>query len=256
MVKDEVDVIGRTLAHLANQGVDVVWLLENESRDGTWEVVRDLRDTAALAPTELVVISDPEVGYWQSRKMTSLAHQAARAGADWIVPFDADELWRHESARTLKEALAGVAGYTVVDFDVLDHRRTALDPGGHPFDAMGWRVPEALGLAKVAFKATDDVVVHAGNHGVDRRGPRLSSADFTVHHYPYRSAAQFISKARNGARAYAETDLPRSTGQHWREYGEALREHGEAWAREWFETHFTYPDPEAAGLVYDPQGAP
>jgi hypothetical protein len=253
MVKDEVDVIGRTLAHLANQGVDVIYLLENASGDGTWEVVRDMRDEHVLLPCELDVMSDDEVGYWQSRKMTGLAEVATLGGADWIVPFDADELWTAPHGQTLKAALAGVTE-DVVDFAVLDHRRTALDPGGHPFDSMGWRVPEALGLPKVAFRAHRHAVVHAGNHGVDRPGWHLANAGFAVHHYPYRSAAQFISKARNGAAAYAETDLPWSTGQHWREYGQALKEHGEAWAREWFQTHFFIDDPVAAGLVLDPQG--
>jgi hypothetical protein len=39
------------------------------------------------------VVTDREPAYFQAAKMTRLARAAARAGADWVVPFDADELW-------------------------------------------------------------------------------------------------------------------------------------------------------------------
>ena len=31
---------------------------------------------------------------------------------------------------------------------------------------------------------------------------------------------QFVSKVRNGAAAYAATDLPPEAGAHWRQYGD------------------------------------
>lgn len=253
MVKDEVDVIGRTIDHLFGQGVDEILLLENASTDGTWEVVRDLRDAPQYAPGRITVYPDHEVGYFQSRKMTWLAAEALERGADWIVPFDADELWTAPGglAAFFEERRPQVG---VVRFPNFNHYRTSRDPGGHPFDAMGWRSAEPLSLPKVAFRA-QRVVVEAGNHGVSgARGDEIVAGPGggRIHHYPYRSVEQFVRKARNGSAAYAATDLPRSTGQHWREWGDVLREHGEAGLRAWFEDAFVYDDPEASGLVYDP----
>ncbi len=257
MVKDEADVIGRTLEHLAQQGVDRIYLLENASTDGTWEIVRDLRDGDYLRTaygTHLEVLPDREVGYWQSRKMTELAGVAVAGGARWIVPFDADELWHPACGYTdLRELFGDLdpSGGVVLEAALHNHYRVRGEPGGHPFDAMVWRDPEPLPLPKVAFTAHAGAVVHPGNHGVDHPGHRLAHL-LAVEHYPYRSAEQFVSKVRNGAAAYAATDLPRSTGQHWREYGELLAEHGAAAVRAHYEAAFVVDDPAARGLIYDP----
>jgi hypothetical protein len=269
MVKDEADVIRRTLEHLAQEGVDSIYLAENGSTDGTWEIVRDMRDAETLRAaygTHLEVISDPEVGYYQSRKMTTLALHAYEEGADWIIPFDADELWTiipggecAGECATLRAFLERQPeGVGVIPFQNYNHYRTALDPGGHPFDAMGWRGAEPLPLGKVAFRAGASAVVGAGNHDVAHaRGRVQPYAGTRIHHYPYRSVEQFISKARNGSAAYAATDLPRSTGQHWREWGDTLREHGEAGLRKWYRDAFVFgKDPDAHGLVFDPVRSP
>lgn len=57
-----------------------------------------------------------------------------------------------------------------------------------------------------------------------------------------------IRKARNGAAAYAATDLPETTGAHWRQWGTLSDEQ----LREVFFEHYFSGDPEADGLVFDP----
>lgn len=252
MVKDEADVIERTLRHLLDQGVDEILLLENASTDGTWEIVRDLRD----AGLPLIVYPDAEVGYFQSRKMSNLAQVAYSRRADWIIPFDADELWTAPGRlRSYLEIVPESVG--VLEFPNHNHYRTDADPGGHPFDAMVWRSADPLPLGKVAFRAGDGgAIVGAGNHDVLRvPGRRAPAALAMIHHYPYRSEEQFIRKARNGSAAYAATDLPRSTGLHWREWGETLETHGEDGLRTWYREAFTFRNPLASGLVLDPVGS-
>lgn len=266
MVKDEIDVIERTLRHMRAQGVDEILIYENESSDGTWELLRDMRDSDALAPMHLVIYPDPVQGYYQSQKMTRLAAAALEGGADWIVPFDADELWTvliggetPGHLNTIRHLLRGhhTDDIGVIPFENYNHYRTDVDPGGHPFDAMGWRSREPLPLPKVLFRATPRAVVEAGNHGVTGvPGRVVPMSGLRIHHYPYRSEEQFIRKARNGSAAYAATDLPRSTGQHWREWGDTLEEHGEDGLRTWYREAFTYRNPLASGLVHDPVRSP
>jgi hypothetical protein len=55
-----------------------------------------------------------------------------------------------------------------------------------------------------------------------------------VHHYPYRSLEQFIHKIRNGADAYAATNLPDNVGPHWRQWGEMSDEQLEGIFREYY----------------------
>ena len=81
-------------------------------------------------------------------------------------------------------------------------------------------------LPKVACRTRSDLVIHQGSHGATYNGGPTSLPGLIVRHYPYRSAAQFVSKVRNGAAAYASTDLPVTEGQHWRQYGQLLEAHG------------------------------
>jgi glycosyltransferase involved in cell wall biosynthesis len=82
-VKDEADIVEATVRRMLRQ-VDHVIVADNASTDGT-------RDILERLPVEL--IDDPEVGYYQSAAMTGLALRAAAQGAEWVVPFDADEVW-------------------------------------------------------------------------------------------------------------------------------------------------------------------
>src|SRR5690242_16616279 len=83
MVKDEADIVADTVEATLRE-VDAMIVADNGSTDGTREILADLPVT---------VIDDPDPAYYQSVKMTELAAQAADAGADWVLPIDADERW-------------------------------------------------------------------------------------------------------------------------------------------------------------------
>ena len=244
MMRDEVDVAAGVVEHLATEGVDGFIIADNRSVDGTGEMLRQLGLDLGI---EIYVIDDPEVGYYQSRKMSELAEQAYGKGAEWIIPFDADEIWVGVAA--LRYAQPDVV---VADARLHDHFVTAADTTvGRTFERMVYRRESPASLYKVAPRWRPGTTIHQGNHGCSLDGERLGGV-LAVHHFPYRSAEHFITKARNGAEAYAATDLPRSTGQHWREYGEALESGGaEALAGHW-RRHFFYEDPVASGMIFDP----
>ena len=246
MVRNEADVIEGCLRHMAAE-VDSLIVADNGSTDSTPQILQRLRRELPLT-----IVDDPEVGYYQSRKMTALAERAAEAGAEWIVPFDADELWVSPFGR-VADALSLCRG-NIAPAALFNHWATAVDPAGpDPFVTMQWRSPEPVGLPKVAFRWGRGAVIHQGNHGVDLPGPRhVEEGLLAVHHFPYRSVEQFTAKARQGAAAYRATDLPESAGQHWRIYGEVLDKHGEEALHGHFRRHFWFLIPVDSGLVLDP----
>lgn len=246
MVRDEADVIAGTLRHMAGE-VDRLLVADNGSTDGTREILGEL---AGELP--LTVVDDHEVAYYQSVKMTALARQAAEdLDATWVVPFDADELWYAEQ-RVADVLSASRRPYAIATLH--NHLATALDePGDDPFRTMVWRQPEPNPLPKVALRWQPGAVIHQGNHGVTlpRIGPALEGA-LEVRHFPARSAEQFARKGRNGAQAYAATDLPEHEGAHWRAYGRLHAQGGDQLLGDVFREHWWYLSPTDAGLVHDP----
>lgn len=248
MVKDEVDVIAGTLRHMADE-VDWMIVADNGSTDGTREVLDDLaRDLP------LTVVDDPDPAYYQAFKMTNLGRLAhAEHSADWVVPFDADELWYAEDRVSVILAQQPDV-VNVVTAHLFNHYPTSIDEKyDDPLAAMVWRSLTVGELPKVAVRWLDDTHIHQGNHGASQpHGVVPSHGTMFIRHFPYRSASQFIRKARNGAAAYRLTNLPVDQGNHWRAYGEILERHGEDALADVFREHFFYTSPTDSGLIHDP----
>ncbi len=260
MVKDEADIIEYTVEHLFRQKVDGLLIYDNMSSDETGEIL------AILARRHCIGITlDTEVGYYQSRKMTELAEIAANhAGADWILPVDADEWWHAPGGLSIKaylEIVAAVEPETkALSVPMVNHFCTGLDaPSMNPFARMCWAKPDSPCLPKVCFRGgvLKDFEIAMGNHELTHRGgvapyPTSKTSHLFAKHFPYRSADHFVRKAVNGAAAYAATNLPPEYGDHWRGYGAMIAQHGEQAGRDWFQRWFYYDDPRAAGMHRDP----
>jgi hypothetical protein len=252
MVKDEADIIGPIVEHMLGE-VDYLIVADNMSSDGTRDILADL----ASDHPELVVQDDLEVAYMQSLKTTRLAHIARERGAEWVVAWDSDEWWYSPFGR-IGDVLAGVGPqWLTCSATLYDHVATGSDPAeANPLLRMGWRRLMPAGLPKVACRTRPDLVIHQGNHGASYNG---GTTDFpgqlVVRHFPYRSAEQMVTKARNGAAAYAAaTDLHPTAGQHWRDYGRLLEAHGDEALHDVFRHWFFEPFPElrADELIFDP----
>jgi hypothetical protein len=249
-VRDEADVIGGTLAHMADE-VDVFVVCDNGSVDGTRKIIDEFAEAHA---GRVLVVDDPEVGYYQSERMSRLAALAHdEFGASWIVPFDADELWVFRGNRIADELERSEA--PVVTAELFNYFPSAVDPAGDdPFVTIRWRQRQHAHLPKVAFSYVPGCVIHQGNHGVTLAEGlgHIEAPGLQISHFPYRSAEQFVGKARNGAAAYAATDLPPDVGAHWRGYGELLNRYGPDALHSVFREHFWNLSPADAGLVLDP----
>jgi hypothetical protein len=246
MVKDEADIVVSTVGHMASQ-VDLVIVADNGSTDGT----RDL-----LIGLGVEVVDDPDPAYRQSEKMTALAMRAMERGADWVVPFDADEWWYSPFGR-IADVLAGIAPqWLVASAALYDHVTTGCDDQDEPDPVrrIVWRRTDPAPLPKVACRSRADLVIRQGNHGARYQGgPTVQPGLLVVRHFPYRSPEQFERKVRNGAAAYAATDLPESVGAHWRGYGRILDGHGPDALAEVYHRWFHVPDPATnPHVIFDP----
>lgn len=245
MVRDEADIVESTIRNMCAQ-VDSVIVADNGSVDGTRQILERL--TAELP---LEVVDDPEIGYWQSRKMTWLAGLAGDRGAEWVVPFDADEWWYCTGVR-VADRLAGIGpGMMVATAELFDHVPTGSDSDDtDPVTRMMWRRRDPLPLPKVACRWRPGLVIHQGNHGCDYDGVLPASVPaLTVRHFPYRTAEQFIRKVRNGAQAYRSTTLPAEAGAHWRQWGQLLDQCGELAVADVFRKWFWRADPTRHTII-------
>lgn len=207
MVKDEADVISTTVSQLLAQGVDHILAADNLSTDRTRDILEGFGD-------QVTVIDDPVIAYEQDAKMTRLARRACEMGAEWVLPFDADELW-YGIDQPIADALSAC------DADVVmaagwDH--IVRSPQDSPFSP--WRRPQYQTLSKVAFRATPAAELNMGNHDVRNVGPRRVGGEVLGYrHFQYRSVEQMARKLRNGRAAYEASTVHELHGTHWREGG-------------------------------------
>lgn len=236
LVRNEADIVGVTTAHHLALGCDRVLVLDNGSTDGTTAVLADLART-----TGRVSWSVDAGPYRQSELLSGLAREAARLGADWVLPFDADEFWWPAAgglAGVLAGAGAGVGGLVAPVRNFVQRReqrrshptalltmtRRVAFPVGPPV-----RCPQLVSSGAIAFvemeyppklvlRPSDGMVVHEGNHSASGLpGPLAPTAGLLCLHAPLRSRERLDRRREDGARV--EEAFPQGLGWHARRWG-------------------------------------
>jgi hypothetical protein len=229
LARDEADVIDAQVAFHLNAGADFVIATDNNSRDGTTQILeRYARDGA------LHLIREPAEGLRQGEWVTRMARLAATDfAADWVINTDADEFWWPRGG-SLKEVLAAVPErYGIVqafwrsfvprpDDDALFAERMTARLSQHaPInDPTSFYRP----VIKVAHRADPQVVVARGNHTLLNSPfvPLTTWHPLEVLHFPLRSRAQWVRKVELQGDAFTKHIERAGTGYHLKGY-DALR---------------------------------
>lgn len=245
MCRDAEDIIGYIVEHMISE-VDHVIVADNLSIDNTRPILEKFG-------SKITLLEDNDPAYRQSEKMTYLSQVASKCGAQWVVPFDADEWWYSDQGR-IADVIKDY-NYCINVAPMYDHVPTGVDSNDpNPMKRIGWRRNNLTPLHKIACRVTPDLTIEMGNHNASYTThlPTYGTGFLEIRHYPYRSAEQFVDKAIVGALALDLTDLPYEMGQHWRDYAKIADTQGPEALKEVFRQWFWSSDPTQEGLIFDP----
>ena len=214
MAKNEEDIIGFVIEHLLQEDLDGIIIADNLSSDNTRSILEDI----AKKNNNITILDDLEPAYYQSEKMTNLAHYAATLGAEWIIPFDSDEVWYSTTGKTLGNTLRSMKEDIAVAkvFDHYPHPSEVNDI--NPIKSIIHKEINPERFPCVAFRYDESIKISLGNHNVMKNGER-NYTDVEIRHFQYRSFEQFKRKLRNGKQVLDLTTLSEEEGAHWRTMG-------------------------------------
>lgn len=241
MMWNEEDVAEYVVRHMLTE-CDRVIVADNNSTDFTRSILESIGDE------RLTITDEPSFAYYQSHTMNRLADMARiDFKADWVVPFDADEVW-YSPSWPLKDVLPSLDTGQVKAGEYVFVPRPTDDPTEpNPFRRCVWRrdlVPDF----KVAFRPQSGKLLGFGGHifGADA-WEDVARHTLFIRHLPYRSLDQAKRKLRHGKAALEAAGQSKAVGWHWHQYGGWDDEQMANWWNSW-----TGP----AGLTRDPLPGP
>ena len=190
-VRNEELLIETTLRHILAQGVDRVLISDANSIDGTREAIAraDLSGKVSLFTDDLPYCDQPV-------EMNRLAGYAAEWGADWVLPFDADEFPYAPNGGTIADALnaqpPNVCKVFLRVWNHLDWNRRETVPGSIN-GALNHCAP--IWQRKVVFRWQRGAKLLIGQHGVSFEGPHTEGV-LDLRELKYISVDHFKAKIR------------------------------------------------------------
>ncbi len=188
------DVVALSVRNLLDQGVDMVFAAVGDDA---------ARRALVYFSARRVHLSWQKGPYHKQQAWTDqLARHAAACGAEWIIPFDADEFW-YGVGGTLAEVVASVPPAVNVLHAELSHHNTWDD-----------RVVPPESLPKVMYRWQPDAKIGPGNHTVDMPGVVAEPGRVQIRHLQYRSFEHFCDKVRIRNERLAPEGRARGDGVH------------------------------------------
>jgi hypothetical protein len=225
LARDEADVIDAQVAFHLNAGVDFVVATDNNSRDGTTEILESYARDGCLH-----LIREPAEGLRQGEWVTRMARLAATDfGADWVINSDADEFWWPRGG-SLKDVLASVPERYGIVHAFWRNFVPLPDDGALFADRMTIRLSQQAPIndpksvyrpvTKVAHRADPNVLVGRGNHGLIGSSfrPLTTWHPIEVLHFPLRARAQWLRKVELQGDAFTKHIARAGTGYHLTAY--------------------------------------
>jgi glycosyl transferase family 2 len=225
LARDEADIVDAQIAFHLNAGADFVIATDNNSRDGTTEILESYARDGYLH-----LIREPSEGLRQSEWVTRMARVAATEfGADWVVNADADEFWWPRGG-SLKDVLAHIPKRYGVVHAFWRCFVPRPDDGAFFAERMTVRLSQQAPIndpssvyrpvTKILHRADPDVVVGRGNHGLVGGSLRTLTTwnPVEVLHFPLRSHSQWMRKIELQGDAFTKHIERAGTGYHLSAY--------------------------------------
>ncbi len=231
LVKDEVDVIEHNLLFHKNQEVDAFIVTDNNSTDGTREILRKYKDKGWI----LDLIDEPSDDYQQKEWVHRMIMKAKDYTPDWIINSDADEFWVSRTGN-LKDEIRNFDGNKVyvpswcmrdrgeADFFENNEQIVRLFSRYYRYflilSGKLCRYSQlTFGIPKVMHRMEDYQMIHMGNHWVsmNQLAHERNANQVYINHYNVRGAKQFKQKMILGAEACERNlKLGKNAAQHWK----------------------------------------
>jgi len=205
---NELDIIEPSIRKLVNAGVEV-YVIDNWSTDGTYEVVKRLESRGVVCGVERWPTDGPAKYDRFEQKLRRVGALTSTLDSDWFIHHDVDEVrlapWKGVS---LKDGLqrVDIQGFNAVDHTVVAF--PAVDNGYAPgADFERYFRHFKFGRPNLQVKAWKNLgrpvdLAETGGHLVNFEGRRIYPYKFLLKHYPIRSES-------HGARKILRDRLPR-----------------------------------------------
>lgn len=226
MIKNEGDIIGDFLDQTLEL-FDFIYILDHESRDGTYEVCQEV----AAKNDRVCLYRLASSGYPQSQVTSWFTHEIFRRNQpEWLFLLDADEFLPFNSKKEFQMALGkvhqgnclGMEWRNIVPDDLDEWKGLpamkfleASKRGPYPKVAIHRTVMDTIG-EKLTVSQGNHFVSIDDNHQDDNHRVEVQDAPFVLYHIPYRSIKQAEQKLLLGNLAYYNDPSRRlGKGFHW-----------------------------------------
>lgn len=230
LIKDEVDVIEKNIRTHAKMGVDSFVIMDNNSQDGTKELLEKLK-----SEFEMIILHENGI-FNQKKWMTRLAFEAKRKyKSDWIINSDSDEFWIPNDGNSLKKSLMFKGGMLWIE---RSNMLPPLESKNNPniwhcselevrnqilFRDGGYVSEASIILGKIGRKVIVNphglYQINSGNHSAEHIAiwKKHQSDKIRVYHYPIRSFEQFYKRVKT-RKEVLDKDSSVKLGNHERRW--------------------------------------